>query len=623
MASITFKASGTSETVQTLQIAAYTEELLMLVACIIAFCIWQRLPSRRSMSKRKALALEKAASLQGDAYCDTPQKEHTAATDSEAQFDNSPMEQRLMQHLEQREFTRALNMYRSLERSGRPHYFSENLYSAFIQSAVRVSKIDVVERMFQAMKQNRAVPSIDFWQTMLKQLSSRKHFNTVLMAYTLFNKQIPSDKVIFSCLINAALEIGALDNVGVMLERYRESNIEGKDHVLFFRAYVALNDVDSAIRVFHKLGDQVTPLMLNLLLLTCVNVKQPERARTLLSEAHALEKDGADRIVDSVSYNTAMKGYAQEGAPEEALGCFSEMLSHGVEPDSITIGTLLNACIMDESVGSGRMMMQLLMKRKRPLDPVMGMLFIKGLVHANCLPKALEFYEEMKCHEGEQIDLSIFAVLIRTLVEHHDFERALELREDMISMKIVPNYTIYKHLLEGCQYAGNHPLGKKIFDEMLASGIQPTVFSLVTMLKLHGRCGAHKEAHDLVATWEDKHGVAPSVIHYTCLMSGCLRRSNYEQAWLAYDLMCQKGVPLDQTALGTLLPPVVAARQWDRMCALAKQALHGPMKVAGCAETFNIVLSQLQRDGELKHARMLQSIMRDANIIISPRNAQC
>merc|ERR1719159_481673 len=74
-----------------------------------------------------------------------------------------------------------------------------------------------------------------------------------------------------------------------MLDRYRESQIEPKDHVLLFRTFVAMNDVDSAEATFRSLGESMSSLMLNLLLLTCVNTKQPERALTLLHEARAFE----------------------------------------------------------------------------------------------------------------------------------------------------------------------------------------------------------------------------------------------------------------------------------------------------------------------------------------------
>merc|ERR1719220_1669846 len=232
------------------------------------------------------------------------------------------------------------------------------------------------------------------------------------------------------------------------------------------------------------------------------------------------------------------------------------------------------------------------------MDTVMCTLFIKGLVRANCLPKALVLYEEMRRREGAHPDIVTYSVLIKGLIDQHELEHALKLVEDMGTGGQSPDDIILTHLLEGCRHAGNHQLGKKLFEDMLNAGVKPSEFTLVTMLKLHGRCGAHKEAYDLVANWESRHGFKPSVIHYTCLMSGCLRTKNYEQAWVAYELMVTNGVQADETAISTLLPGMVAAQQWDHVLTLVRQGLKVPNPLGIPAETMNNALSQMmQVDG--------------------------
>ena len=56
------------------------------------------------------------------------------------------VEQQILKLLSQRQFTRALNMYRACERDGRDrHFVCETFYSNSFQSATRVRKVDVVE----------------------------------------------------------------------------------------------------------------------------------------------------------------------------------------------------------------------------------------------------------------------------------------------------------------------------------------------------------------------------------------------------------------------------------------------------------------------------------------------
>merc|ERR1740120_27032 len=105
-------------------------------------------------------------------------------------------------------------------------------------------------------------------------------------------------------------------------------------------------------------------------------------------------------------------------------------------------------------------------------------LFIKALVKANCLPKALGLCDEMKRKEGSRPDVITYSVLIKALVDQHDLERALLLVEDMKIAGHVPDDIILTHLLEGCRFAGNYELGKKLFAEMLGNGVTPSEFTL-------------------------------------------------------------------------------------------------------------------------------------------------
>lgn len=310
--------------------------------------------------------------------------------------------------------------------------------------------------------------------------------------------------------------------------------------------------------------------------------------------------------------------------PKECFECLNQMLERGVEPDEITFGTLLDACIVGENLGAANEVVSLIIGQGRKMDTVMCTLFIKGLVRAACLPKALELYEEMKRRDATaRPDVVTYSVLIKALVDKHELEKALQLVEDMTAAGHRPDDIILTHLLEGCRHASNHNLGKKLFKEMVAAGVKPSDFTLVTMLKLHGRCGAHKEAYELVANWESLYGTKPGVIHYTCLMSGCLRTRSYNQAWAAYELMRAKGIAPDETALSTLLPGVVAAQQWDRVLTLVQTAFTAQPPVKLPAESLNNALSQMLAAGTSSWpVEQLQALMQRAGIPVTARNAR-
>lgn len=417
MASV-FYSLQTDVSSKAVTIAPYTEEVLMLMFCLIAFAAWQSLGCKQAR-KRKVMAA-KAAQKQEELVTTTipsipPQNSELEVKEVKATSTLEVLiaERQMMQHLEQREFTRALNMYRSLERSGACQNYSEELFSSFIQSSIRVGKVDVVEQMLGRMKRNKQKPSLKFWQITLKQLSSRKHFSTCLVVHTMFGWKIPSDNVVFSCLVNAALEVGSPVIAQEVLKRYSEMEveIEPRDYVLFFRTYVALNDADAAEKIFrYKTKEQTTSLMFNLLLLTCVNAKEPDRAHNLIHEAHALEEKfpKAQRIVNVVSYNTLIKGFAHKSNSNRCVDLFHEIFSKGLEPDNITFSILLDSCIKDGNSIAMHKIVNMLLCSDWPMDTVVGTIMIKGLIREKNLPKALEVYWKMK-----QRNLDTTSILVR------------------------------------------------------------------------------------------------------------------------------------------------------------------------------------------------------------------
>merc|ERR1719240_1604146 len=229
----------------------------------------------------------------------------------------------------------------------------------------------------------------------------------------------------------------------------------------------------------------------------------------------------------------------------------------------------------------------------------------------------------MKLHEDAKPDLVTYSVLIKALVEARDMEQALLLVDDMTNAGHCPDDIILTHLLEGCRHIGNQPLGKKLFEDMLARGVRPSEFTLMTLVKLNGRCGMLDEARLLIETWETRFGQKPTVIHYTCLMSGCIRAKDYPAAWEAYQLMCKQGVLPDETTFATMIPGMAAAQRWEDVLTLATRAVQFASGPALPADALNAALAAMLNVGQVRpHAQRLYSLMQRAHVPVTVRNAQ-
>lgn len=570
-----------------------------------------RLPSKAL--KQVCLAESSPTSHTASLTCKRPV---STLTNQQQQQRAKEAEAKMLALLEAREFSAALNTYRMCEREGLDRYFTnEAVYGGFIRSAVRVNKIDVVERMLRLMIRNRVAPSMDFWHSTLKMLSSRKHYSVCVVVYAAYGSMLPNDKVIFSCLINAALESGEPERAASMLGRYMCCDLDPVDYVTAFRTYVAIGDSNAAEKLVSDLGPKMTPLMLNLGLLACINANQPERAMSLLWKAHRFETTEAGcakdiQIVDTISYNTVIKGFVASGHMEHCLQCLENMRIHDLEPDDVTLTSLLEISLTEESSQVTDRLVGALLERGCTRLTGTCNLFIKSLIRVDRLQKAMEVYQGFKNFKDSRPTIVTYSMLVKALVDSHDMERALLVVEDMTLAGVSPDEIIFSHLLDGCRLVGNHALGERLFEDMLAAGLQPTEYTLTMMVKLHGRCSAHEKAYQLVESWNERFGMKPSVIHYTCVMSGCLRGKSYSLAWAAYLLMEKNGVSPDEMLMATLIPAMTSSHEFDRVLHLTRRALRSPGGIRVPMATLITALKQMQlASGAEEQAKEMELLM--------------
>mmetsp|Transcript_59832 Transcript_59832/g.104640 ORF Transcript_59832/g.104640 Transcript_59832/m.104640 type:complete len:108 (+) Transcript_59832:67-390(+) len=103
------------------------------------------------------------------------------------------------------------------------------------------------------------------------------------------------------------------------------------------------------------------------------------------------------------------------------------------------------------------------------------------------------------------------------------------------------------------------------------------------------------------------------------------------EAWLAYELMLERGVEPDATAVGTLLPAMVAAQHWEHVLLIVEKALKAVPPIPVASETLNNALVQMQLAAEssckaaVQFAAHLRDIMHSAGLpasVLSSRAAR-
>jgi len=232
-----------------------------------------------------------------------------------------------------------------------------------------------------------------------------------------------------------------------------------------------------------------------------------------------------------------------------------------LQPDAVTYGILIEACLGENDLDRATEVIDMVISSGNKLNTVLFTTFMKGFVRNGMLDRAMGLYETMRraMSQGEEAarpDLITYSILIRANCEQRSLDQALRLLNDMTEDNVVPDSVLLNHLLEGCCYASNAELGQHLFDKMVTSfKVQPSHFTLATMVKLYGKCGLCDSAEKFIISMEEKFGHKPSVITYTCFMSGCVRHGKLDQAWNAYLAMRDVfALKPDKMVFSTLIP---------------------------------------------------------------------
>jgi pentatricopeptide repeat protein len=86
----------------------------------------------------------------------------------------------------------------------------------------------------------------------------------------------------------------------------------------------------------------------------------------------------------------------------------------------------------------------------------------------------------------------------------------------------------YNTLLDGCIRMSEQQLADKLLDMIDTSGIEPTNFTLGTVIKLHGKRQELQKCFEVCDQFKRKYGVNIDITIKNCLMSACILNNNVD-----------------------------------------------------------------------------------------------
>ncbi|KAK1292321.1 putative pentatricopeptide repeat-containing protein [Acorus calamus] len=407
------------------------------------------------------------------------------------------------------------------------------LYNTMVTGLLRCGQVEESKRLFREMGKRDSIS----WTTMVTGLTQN---GLEREAVDVFREMVfggvPIDQFTFGSLLTACGSLSALE--------------EGKQ----IHAYIVRTHFTDNIFVGSALVDMYSK---------CHKVRSAEAVFKSMKRKNL------------VSWTALIVGYGQNGLSEEAVRVFCEMQRYGIDPDDVTLGSVISSCANLSSLEEGAQFH--------------CQAFVSGLISCITVSNAIitlyskcgsiedshRLFNEMRVR-----DQVSWTALVSGYAQFGKAKETIDLFEKMLVGGLKPDGVTFIGVLSACSRVGFVEKGRKYFDSMRDDhGITPISEHYTCMIDLLSRAGRLEEAKDFI----EQMPCHPNAIAWSTLLSSCRIHGNMELGkWAAESLL---ELEPQNAASYILLSGIYASKQrWDEVARLrGAMRDRGARKEPGCS----------------------------------------
>ncbi|KAH7434752.1 hypothetical protein KP509_06G033000 [Ceratopteris richardii] len=246
-----------------------------------------------------------------------------------------------------------------------------------------------------------------------------------------------------------------------------------------------------------------------------------------LDEAYSVFMNMKHR--NTVSWNTFLSAYTQNGMAMEPLQSFYQMLQEGIMVNKLTYLSILTACEMLSALEECRRFHAMILCSEHKMDCSLQTAIIN--VYGKCgeLEEASVYFDSV-----QQRSLVLWNVMISAYVQHCHDKKALELFDIMQMEKVGLDESMVVSLLKACSNLSTYDKGMSIHASAIKMGFDNQIDVGTALVTMYGKWGMLEEANLLfsgldgrnVITWNAliavyaQYGHIQEAMHFMQKMNG-------------------------------------------------------------------------------------------------------
>lgn len=288
-----------------------------------------------------------------------------------------------------------------------------------------------------------------------------------------------------------------------------------------------------------------------------------------------------------ILWNAMISGFAKNSHASEALELFNEMISRNIQPDAVTLQSLVLASAQLGSLEQSKWMDNYVSNSKFRDDIIVRTALIDMYVKCGSVELARDVFNQMACK-----DVVSWSAMIMGYGLHGWGREAINLFKEMKKTGVRPNDVTFLGLITACSHSGLIDEGWEIFLCMKDHGVEPHQKHYAGMVDLLGRAGYFEKALDFITAMP----VEPGVSVWGALLSAC---KMHRMVTLG-EYAAEKIFALDPLTTGhyvQLSNLYASARMWDGVAkvrvimkskGLSKDSGYSVIEINGKLEAFRI-----------------------------------
>ncbi|KAL9242643.1 hypothetical protein vseg_016626 [Gypsophila vaccaria] len=241
---------------------------------------------------------------------------------------------------------------------------------------------------------------------------------------------------------------------------------------------------------------------------------------------------------DEVSWSNLISGYAQNQLWDDAVKAFSEMHSHGIRPNAMTIACILSICARVFANSQCKEVHGHIIRHGFETNTLVNNALMVAYAKCGNIESPRIIFSKMKYKD----EVSWNSILLGLGIHGHADE-VLIYFDKMRETGLAPDHQTFTAVLSACSHTGGVADGMEYFRSMLEEHmLEPRLEQYTCLVDLLGRAGYLNEAYDLIMAMP----YSPDDRIWGSLLGSCRIHGNERLA----EVVAKNVFELDPTSVG-------------------------------------------------------------------------